>query len=100
VGVSLSHVALPSKSNIKLEYRVDGGSWVEIFTKKADSGGTTAEQAAVGDVITEAKVDVNGATFQEGYEYEFRITSGGVVVTESAEITELKYKVELMANEI
>jgi len=80
VAISLSYDSLPTDGSAKLEYRVDGGSWVEIFTETTDSA-----------IITEAKIDVNGATFAEGREYEFRVTSKGGAV-----ITELKYKTELM----
>lgn len=80
-AISLSYDALPTAGSVKLEYRVDGGSWVEIFTETTDSA-----------VITEAKVDVNGDVFDEGREYEFKITSTGGAV-----VTELKYKTELMA---
>ena len=84
VSISLSYVPLPTAGSVKLEYRVDAGSWTEIFTETTDSV-----------LITEAKVDTNGALFTEGREYEFRITSTG-----GAEVTELKYKTELMGTVI
>ena len=80
VAVSMNYVSLPTDADAKLEYRVDGGSCVEIFTEATNSA-----------INTEAVVDVNGAQFKEGREYEFRITS-----TDNAEITELKYKWALM----
>jgi len=84
IAVSMSYETLPTAGSAKLEYKIDGGSWTEIFTETTDSA-----------VNTEAVVDVNGAQFAEGREYEFRITSTG-----GAEITELKYKWDTLDTQI
>ena len=72
-----------SNDSIKTEYRVDGGSWIEIFT----------ETAAVR--VTEKLQDVNGAQFKKGREFEYRLTSTG-----GGEITEFGAKYELEKNKI
>jgi len=101
VAVSLSTVALPTRSQVKLDYRVDGGSWVEIFTDYAKDDGTATQVANVGSINHEAVIDVNGDQFQEGREYEFRITSGNLTaLLDKAEITELKYKWSLLDTQI
>jgi len=101
VAVSLSTEAMSHRSEVKLEYRVDGGSWVEVFTSRAASDGSATEIANVGQINNEAVIDVNGAQFQDGREYEFKLTSGGFAsATSGAEITEFKYKWALLDTQI
>ena len=83
--VSLAYEKLPADSSVKLEYRVDSGSFTEIFTE------TTTNAMA-----TEQQVDINGDQFTSGREYEFRISSGKTGGTGQGEITELKYQYEIL----
>lgn len=54
-----------SNDSVKAEVRVDGGSWIEIFTETGAA------------LITEATKDVNGRQFKKGREFEYRVTSTG-----------------------
>lgn len=81
-AVALSTEPITSGQSAVLKYRVDGGSWSSaIITSNV-----------VGTVTLEAWTDINtGNAFLNGREYEFRIESTG-----GAEITEVKYKYEVM----
>jgi hypothetical protein len=68
----------PLVGTVVMKYRVDGGSWVTIFT-----------ESTAGVTVTEATVVASGAEFSAGRNYEFRIESTG-----SAEITGFHYKYE------
>ena len=75
-AVSLAYEKLPAAGQVVLKYRVDGGSYITIFTETTDN-----------TIVTEAIFDTNKAQFKSGREFEFRIESTG-----GAEITELKYE--------
>jgi hypothetical protein len=74
-SVALTYEKLPANGQIVLKYRVDGGSWVTVFTETTDNR-----------VITEMP-SANGTSFTDGRDYEFEIQSTG-----GAEITGLFYK--------
>jgi hypothetical protein len=74
MAASLSYLPLPTNGQVILKYRVDGGSWVTIFTETGD-----------GATITERTKTDAGDEFTAGREYEFHIEcTGGAVVTELA----------------
>ena len=68
--------ALPSGAQVVLKYRVNGGSWVTVFT-----------ETTTGQVRTEP-VPISGG---DGAEFEFHVESTG-----GAEITGVVYKYELI----
>ena len=72
-------------STVKLYYRVDGGSWTEIFTDDSASGITIKEKAR----------DANQSNFTSGYEYEFKIESTG-----GGEVIELTYNYDVIETQI
>lgn len=81
-AIALSTEPITSGQSAVLKYRVDGGAWSSAIVTNS----------TVGDVTNEAWVDVNtGKSFTNGREYEFRLESTG-----GAEITEVKYKYEIM----
>lgn len=67
VEVACNYIPIPSGGSLVMEYRVDGGSWTNIFTE------TTA-----GEVKTSTTKPTTGQ-FTDGYNYEFRIESTGFV---------------------
>lgn len=80
VAVALAVEPLTSGQQAVMKYKIDGGSWTTIFT-----------MSTVGQVVQEAVFDSSGLKFENGREYEFRIESTG-----GAEITEFKYKYEVL----
>lgn len=78
--ISVSFAPLPTAGQVILKYKVDGGSFTTVFTETTDS-----------QVTTEIGIDASGTEFTSGREYQFRIESTG-----GGEITELKYKYELL----
>jgi hypothetical protein len=83
-AVSLSFEPLPASAQGVLKYRVDGGAWTTILTETTD-----------GQVTSEQVIDANGDEFTSGREYEFRVESTG-----GAEITEVKYKYQVLPTPI
>lgn len=77
LAVGALYEPLPSAAIITVQYRVDGGSWVTIFTETTDGQVRTEPQTNAG---------ANGA-FTDGFEYEFRVQSTG-----GGEVTALIYK--------
>lgn len=72
MSVGLTYDPLPAAGQVVLKYKVDGGSWVTVFTETTD-GATRTEPYT----LTAA-----GTEFTAGEEYEFRIEStGGAVIT-------------------
>jgi hypothetical protein len=80
MAVSISFELLPVGAQATLKYRVDGGAWTTILTE-ATEGAVTSEQVK----------DATGTEFTSGREYEFHVESLG-----GAEITEVKYKYEII----
>lgn len=69
-SVAVHYEPLPAGGQVILYYRVDGGSWTEVFTETTDSA-----------VVTEM-TKAASANFTSGREYEFQIKStGGAVIT-------------------
>ena len=77
-SVALHYVPLPSTGQVVLKYRVDGGSWITIFT-----------ETTTGAVVTERTMDASSTQFTQGRNYEFRIESTG-----GARVLGLTYKYE------
>ncbi len=76
-SVGALYERLPASGQVVVQYRVDGGSWITIFTETTDSV-----------TYTEPKVRAaNGSEFSKGKDYEFRITSTG-----GAEVVGVTYK--------
>ena len=70
--------ALGSNGSVKAEYRVNGGSWEEIFTETTDDA-----------LLTIQNKDVNGKQFKKGIDFEYRLTStGGAEITEFGAVYE------------
>lgn len=82
IAVSLGFSPLASGQTVELQYRVNGGSWVSIFT-----------ESTVGKVFIEAANESTGTPFLDGEEYEFKAISTG-----GAEITFIKYGYETQAS--
>lgn len=79
--VALAYDPLPSGATATLKYKIDGGSWITIFT-----------EATLGQVVTEDIYDSSNTNFTAGREYQFRIESKGGAI-----ITGLKYKYEVLS---
>ena len=85
LGVRVHYSPLPtSAKEIKLYYRVNGGSWTEIFTDDIDNS-----------TFTEKIKDANGSNFSTGREYEFKLEFKGDV-----EIAELTYSYKTIESQI
>lgn len=80
MAVSVSYDALPTAGQVILKYKVDGGSWITIYTETTD-----------GAVITERNKITDGTAFTLGREYQFRIESYGGAI-----ITGMKYEYEIL----
>lgn len=71
-SVGATYEPLPAAGQVVVKYRVNGGSWITIFTETTD-GATRTEPYTV---------DANGNAFTDSSEYEFRIEStGGAILT-------------------
>ncbi len=75
---------LQSGQRVVLKYRVDGGAWVTFIDMSYDPTNSSK------NVVRESTFATNGRQSKKGREYEFRIESTG-----GAEITEVKYKIEV-----
>jgi len=84
MGVYVAYEPLPANGQVVLKYRVDGGSWVTVFTETTD-----------GVLVTESNSAADGDTFEQGYEFEYRIESTG-----GAEITEFGANYELLESTV
>lgn len=80
ISVGALYEPLPSGASVTVKYRVDGGSWLPIFTE------TTTRQ-----VRTEPWTKAASAAFTDGFEYEFEVTSTG-----GGEVTAIIYKYDVM----
>ena len=80
IAVALSTEPLPANATATLKYRVDGGAWTTVLAETTD-----------GNITTEMTMDASGTEFTDGREYEFAIESTG-----GAEITEVKYKYQII----
>lgn len=77
MSVGANYEALPAAGQAVVQYRVDGGSWVTVFTETTD-----------GAVYTEPVPNAaSGDEFVQGKDYEFRCVSTG-----GAEMTGITYK--------
>ena len=76
LSVGATYEALPSGASMVISYRVDGGSWIPVFT-----------ETTTGKVRTEP-VSINGG---DGTEFEFQITSTG-----GGEVTSYFYKYNII----
>lgn len=79
-AVQVSYDALPTAGQVILKYKVDGGSFITVFTETAD-----------GEVATETGVDATGTSFTSGRDYQFRIECTG-----GANFCGFKYKYEAL----
>jgi hypothetical protein len=71
ISVGALYEALPSGAQVVVKYKVDGGSFLTVFTETTTNA-----------VRTEPSTRASAAQFTDGTEYEFRIEStGGAVVT-------------------
>lgn len=71
--------------NIAVDYKVDGGNWITVYT-----------QTTVGSVTTELTKDATGTSFTSGREYKFRVKPGGASSVGLVEVTEFKYSYEIL----
>lgn len=77
ISVGATYEPLPTGGQVVVRYKVDGGSWVTVFTEST-AGATRTEPYTI---------TASGVQFTDGVEYEFRIESTGGAV-----VTGLKYK--------
>ena len=85
MAVAATYDPLPANAGVIFQYKVDGGSWIDIFNDTTD-GSTVRE-------MTSANTDAtsNGSTYSEftpGRDYQFRVKPGGGAV----KITGIIYK--------
>lgn len=79
-AIRVTYEPLPSAGQVVLKYKVDGGSYITVFTETTD-----------GVLFTERVKDATPDEFTSGREYEFRIESTG-----NAVITGLEYKYDVL----
>lgn len=83
IAVRLVYEKLPENGQAVLQYKMDAGSFVEIFTETTD-----------GVLFTESRYDVNKKVFPISTDIEFRMESIG------AEIAELVYEYDIIESQI
>lgn len=83
VAAALGYVPLQTGQQAVLKYKIDGGSFIIV--------GTFTNAIPGESVVAERTFDAAGNQPTSGREYEFHIESTG-----GAEITELKYKIEVL----
>lgn len=83
MSVGALYEKLPTAGSVQVQYRVDGGDWVTVFTETTD-----------GATYTEPKPqNADGSQFKKGKDYECRAVSTG-----GAEITGIVYKYKVLAS--
>ena len=78
-AIGVNYEAIPTSGEVKLELRVDNGSWNTVLT-----------DSTVGSRFLEMAALSSGTAFTDGREFEFRISSKGT------KITSLSYRYDIL----
>ncbi len=84
IEVSYLPLAGAYSPSVTLQYRVDGGSYIDVFT-----------DSTIGSFNRIATIDAAGSQFTDGYEYQFKLKSVGGAV-----ITAITYKYDILETNI
>jgi len=73
ISITVTYERLIASRTVSLEYKVDGGSWIAVKTSIASTDGITGYGATN---------ESSGDLFEQGREFQFRVSSdGGAVIT-------------------